>query len=317
MDLSETFHDEKGEYKKIYRMKSLEEKSFIGPPLKIPSLKYGAFLDIETTGLSYENDKIIELAIIKFRYNDHRKGIFSVLDHFSSFNDPKIPISENISKLTGITNKMVAGHEINMLDLEQFWDNIDLVIAHNASFDRPFFETAFPSLKDKHWACSLSDIDWVSEGINTRNLEFIGYKLGFYFDGHRAINDCLAGIKILSHELPTSKTLAFKALLDNAKQFTYKIYAINSKYEYKDLLRSHGYRWDDIKKTWFIEVKENQVEEEFKFLRESIYKMQSLPITVDILSAYNKFSSKKDLVLRGDEHCNKKQWLFRLSRGEE
>jgi DNA polymerase-3 subunit epsilon len=53
-----------------------------------------------------------------------------------------------------------------------------LVLAHHAAFDRGFLERRLPVFATKHWACSLSDIDWRAEGIRSSALEFIAYSLG-------------------------------------------------------------------------------------------------------------------------------------------
>ncbi len=48
------------------------------------------FLDIEATGLSYTQDKLIELGMVKFEYNRHG-SIFRLLDDFSGYQDPGYP----------------------------------------------------------------------------------------------------------------------------------------------------------------------------------------------------------------------------------
>ena len=51
----------------------------------------GVFLDTETTGTSYLNDKIIELALVPFEYSRDGK-IYNILDTYSEFHDPGISI---------------------------------------------------------------------------------------------------------------------------------------------------------------------------------------------------------------------------------
>ncbi len=74
-------------------------------------------LDLETTGLSQEKDTIIEVAAIKFhleRIGDTFQAID--IEERSMLIDPVREIEENISMITGISNKMVEGqpkwHEV-------------------------------------------------------------------------------------------------------------------------------------------------------------------------------------------------------------
>ena len=119
----------------------------------------GVFLDVETTGLSYVTDKIIELGMVKFEYTKDGR-IFRLLDEFSRYQDPNMPIPEVITRLTNITDDMVRGHHINLDEVDSYLNNVDIIIAHNAQFDRTFFEMTFPTIRPKAWDCSMYDIDW-------------------------------------------------------------------------------------------------------------------------------------------------------------
>jgi len=59
--------------------------------------------DLETTGLDKYNDKIIEVAMIKFDENT-----FEVIDSYSSFVDPERDIPEIISNITNIFDQDVV-----------------------------------------------------------------------------------------------------------------------------------------------------------------------------------------------------------------
>ena len=37
----------------------------------------------------------------------------------------------------------------------------------------------------------MFDIDWRNEQIESYKLEYIAYKYNFFYEGHRAITDCL------------------------------------------------------------------------------------------------------------------------------
>ncbi len=162
------------------------------------ALKYrGIFLDVETTGLDYTRDKIIELGIVCFEYSSDGR-IFRILEEFSAYQDPRIPIPEDITQLTHISDDMVKEHNIDVGKVEQYIKEATLIIAHNVAFDRKFVETMFPNIPRKPWACLMNDINWRGEGIESNKLEYIAYRFGFFYEGHRAAIDCLAGIHVLA-----------------------------------------------------------------------------------------------------------------------
>ena len=254
----------------------------------------GVFLDIEATGLLYTSDKLIELGMVKFEYTEDGR-IFNLLEEFSSYQDPNIPIPAYITKLTGISDDMVKGHSIDEDAVSEYLKDVNIIIAHNAQFDRAFFETSFPDITPKAWGCSMRDINWMDEDISSLKLEYIAYRYGFFFEGHRAIIDCLAGIHILAQDLINSKELVLKRLLDNAMQLEFKLIARNSPYNSKDLLKTKGYRWGmppiNTHRAWYINVSENRVESEIKYLRSNIYKNNAtLPVEIEISDAFNKHS---------------------------
>ncbi len=275
----------------------------------------GAFLDIESTGLSYNDDKIIELGIVKFEYTDDGQ-IFRLLNEFSSYQDPNKPIPKYITELTGIHDDTLRGSQINETELADYLQNVDLIIAHNAPFDRIFFEMTFPSIPPKAWGCSMYDIDWKFEGISSHKLEYIAYKYNFFFEGHRAIIDCLAGIHILAQELPNSQQAVLKQLLTNALAIRFKLYATNSLYESKDLLKARGYRWSnpntDKHKAWFIELTEDKVEEEINYLRSNVYGNSAINIPVEIFDAYGRFSNNNKQSYSTTKYQNKLEWFQSL-----
>lgn len=137
---------------------------------------------------------------------------------------------------------MVQGHSIDTNTVNQLVDSAAVIIAQNAQFDSNFLERPFPSFEKKEWACSIHDIPWSSEGVAGTKLEYIAYRLGFFFDGHRAINDCLAGVHTLAQSFPESGASILKTMLDNARQSEYRIWALGSPYDSKDLLKARKYR---------------------------------------------------------------------------
>ena len=96
-------------------------------------------LDLETTGLSYEKDTIIEVAAIKF-YLEKEGDIFTAVkqEERSMLIDPERTIDEHISMITGISNEMVQGkskwHEVRER-VASFIGDDSIIVGHNVLFD--------------------------------------------------------------------------------------------------------------------------------------------------------------------------------------
>ena len=75
--------------------------------------------------------------------------IFRILEEFNGYQDPKKSISAFITALTGISDDMVKWQKINESAVAEYLEDVDLIIAHNAKFDRSFFEITFPNITPK------------------------------------------------------------------------------------------------------------------------------------------------------------------------
>jgi len=236
--------------------------------------RMGIYLDVETTGMSADDDTIIELAMVPFEFNKSGQ-IFKILPAYDAFQDPEYPIPELITRITGITDEMVKGQSIDFDKVVALLNDAVIVIAHNAKFDRGFCENLHDAFKDISWACSIADINWNEEGLEGVKLEYLAYKYGFFYEGHRATIDCYAAIELLSNTLPTSGELVLKRLLDTARQVTIRLWAMNAPFDKKDLLKERKYRWSDgsngSKKSWYIDVPEDAYDDELVYLSENIY----------------------------------------------
>ena len=256
--------------------------------------RIGLYLDVETTGLNARTDKIIELAMVAFEFLPDGR-IFKILDQFDQFQDPDCPIPEGIVNLTGITDAMVQGQAIDENVVNQIVDSAAVVIAHNAQFDRKFVENSFPAFESKAWACSIYDVPWIEKGIEGTKLGYIAYRLGFFFNAHRAINDCLAGVHILAQLFPDSGESVLKALLDHARQNEYRIWALGSPYDSKDILKARKYRWNDgenhLPKSWYLDVSSDQRQSEIDYLHREIFG-QEVELRIDLITAFDRYSNR-------------------------
>lgn len=256
--------------------------------------KTAVLLDTETTGLDHAKDEIIELGMIKFDYLPDGR-IAGLRDTFSAFNEPTVPISAEITDLTGITDEMVAGHRIDATAVTAFVGDAAIIIAHNSGFDRKFAERYWPIFEQKAWGCSATEIDWRKNGFAGAQLGYLLHGAGFFHQAHRAVDDCHALLEVLALNLPTTGAPALALLLETARMKTVRVWAEHSPFELKDSLKRRGYRWNDgtdgRPKSWYIDVGESAIDDEIAFLKTEIYLRDVEPRT-QMLTAFTRFSAR-------------------------
>jgi DNA polymerase III subunit epsilon len=256
--------------------------------------KVGIIVDFETTGLDAMNDEIIEVAMVKFRYSNYDR-VLGVSGIFQSFNQPSMPIPADIVELTGITDEMVVGQKIDGAALEAFVTDANVVIAHNAAFDRKFAERSWPLFQQMHWACSATGIDWQRHGFGGAKLTYLLTHLGLFHDAHRAIDDCHATLEVLARELPVAATTALGVLLDRARRKTVRVWAENAPFHLKELLKRRRYRWSDGSdgrpRSWYIDVEQDKLDGELNFLRSEVYQ-RDVDIDCCEITALDRFSNR-------------------------
>jgi DNA polymerase-3 subunit epsilon len=264
-------------------------------------LRLGVVVDTETTGLDADAS-IIEIGVVLFSYSPSAKIIHAIVDSYSGLEDPGFPIPENITQVTGITTADVAGKTIDWARVASMAARARFAIAHNASFDRPLLEKRCESFVNMPWACSLNDIDWSTAGIASSKLDYIAFKLGFFFGGHRAETDCRALLHILTQTLPDADVSLFGQMARSAAQPSFRVWAVNASFDVKDALKARGYRWNDgtdrRPKAWHKDVQNvNQLQIEHDWLRQGAAYPQRdkapLAIPVESISAMIRYSDRR------------------------
>jgi DNA polymerase-3 subunit epsilon len=129
--------------------------------------------------------------------------------------------------------------------VERFLAADPLIVAHNAWFDRPFFERRFPQLDNLRWACSCRGLDWSQHGFEGAGLGPLLMQAGFFFEGHRAVDDCLALAWLLHREYG-----AFEEMVSTAAGLTYVVEAWKAPIRCKDELKGRKYQWDADRRVW-------------------------------------------------------------------
>lgn len=262
--------------------------------------KEAVLLDTEATGKDSLTAGLLELGMVKFAYDPDTCEVLGVTGVFSQMEDPGIPIEPEASLVNGITQEMVEGKAINDEEVLQFMAGTVLVIAHNASYDRPLAERRFPFFAEWAWACSYREVDWVRTWGPGASLELLANKQGFFFNAHRAFTDCFALLRVLATEPPEESGMEtpFKQLLANARKTEKTIYATNAPFERKDLLQKRGYRWDPgttpgSHKSWHTSVTTaEEFEEEMAWLCETIYNRRQCMVPVEVRTAKVRYSAR-------------------------
>jgi DNA polymerase-3 subunit epsilon len=277
-----------GDYKVLRRLKP--RSAFCPSDGKIS--KTAVILDVETTGLDTNKDEVIELGMVKFDYLPDGR-ITNLRGTFAAFNEPSGPIPQEVTVLTGITDAMVRGHQIDEAAVDTFVADAAVVIAHNAAFDRKFSERNWPVFEQKAWGCSATEVEWKRHGFHGARLDYLLNGAGFFHQAHRAVDDCHALLEVLAFELPTTGGTALASLLDQARKRTKRIWAEQTPFDLKDALKRRGYRWSDGSdgrpRSWYVDVEENRFEDEILFLRTEIY-LQDFEPRCQIITATSRFS---------------------------
>ena len=261
-------------------------------------------LDTETTGLDPSKEKIIELALLKVQIDlDTGLPVGDVIV-YDELEDPGIPIPKEIEKITGINSAMVAGKRLDEARIAALMDGVDLVIAHNAGFDRPFVECRMPYFSQLAWACSFTDISWKDQGRSSAKLESLAQALGYFYDAHRAEMDCHALLAVLAAALPvtpaplaadlvTPSGTGLAWLIGKAQHPTYRLQATNAPFDAKDKLKARGYRWNAEQKVWHTRLDSpHALHEECAWLKENAYHQRSAVVQVEKLDAHVRYSNR-------------------------
>lgn len=285
-----------GEFTVLRRLNLHKDPRFTNN--RVSGAKVALCLDTETTGLDHGSDKIIELGIVAFEFNPQTGKIIRICDRYNGFEDPGELLAPEITEITGITDEMLAGKVFDDVQVAALADKAELVIAHNAAFDRKFVESRYPVFARLPWACTVSQLNWQKERISSRALEYLLYKCGGYcINAHRALDDAEGVLGLLLGTFPCSGEAIFSSLLERAYEVTSRICAVNAPFDKKDLLKERGYRWNDGArgiKGWWVDVPEELESSELKYLADVIYPGgRTTSVHISRIDARSRFSVRE------------------------
>ncbi len=208
-------------------------------------------LDTETTGLDPCQHQCIEIGSILFHVESR-----SVLAQ-NSFLMPALTNSaEVINKISPSITQLEQPWEVGLKYFDALLDKADLVLAHNASFDKQWFGIhPLPEIS-KPWICSLEDICWPSElGLKSKPSVkdlALAYEVPVW-SAHRALTDCI----YLAEVLKRCKDL--EILLMHGLE-PRRLMKAEVSYDERQLAKNAGFRWNEpVKGAWTRRISEREI----------------------------------------------------------
>lgn len=222
-------------------------------------------LDVETTGLDTSNDRILEFAWVLWD-TDH-KSILSMESHIVR-EDIRIPITKEITDLTGITKEQINLVGIPLSDvIVKFISDlgkVTSVVSHNGhSFDYKIISEEAKrvgpklDLSGKVLIDTMSDLPVEAYGKSS-SLTYMAADHGFVNPfPHRALTDVLTMMRLVS-------MYDFNVIYGRAQSPRVVVRACVS-FDNKDLAKEQGFRWQEVgdmkfEKCWVKIIKECDLE---------------------------------------------------------
>lgn len=233
------------------------------------ALKKGVVLDCETTGLDKGADRVIEIGIRPFSFETPAGRVVAVGEGYSGLEDPGSPLSEAVRRITGLSEDDLRGREIDWTLVRTLVGGADVVVAHNASFDRPFVDRALGGTK-KIWACSLTQIDWLRQGFTGKSLEMLAAYHGFFADAHRALHDADSLLHLLTMECGDGSGTYLRELLERARRPFVRIVVRDTPKDVNRKLKTRSYRWNGGSYFWWKDLDPDDVDAEQAFLHAEV-----------------------------------------------
>ncbi len=167
------------------------------------------FIDLETTGIQSETDRIIEVAAISVKSDGTRET-------YQQMVNPGIPIPEFITQLTGISDDMVknAPRMSEILPLLLCFIEGKVLVAHNAAFDLSFLRAANGGKLPNLHVCTFELARLLFPGLSSYSLQNLvrTFEIPEARPEHRALADTLALEGLFAKLMKRLKSLSIKNL---------------------------------------------------------------------------------------------------------
>lgn len=218
-------------------------------------------IDFETTGLDENQDVVTEIGAVLWDWEN--KMPVRIMDELLAIPD-NIKLNPVLVEMNGISGELLVEFGKDPVEefrkLNEMGEKADYLMAHNAGFDKKFYEASIketggqPALSEKIWLDSSADVKY-PVSIKTRKLGFLAAEHGFLNPfAHRAVFDVLTMFRVAGD-------YDIKEIIKCASEQKYELKAkvtFNEKQKARDL----GFRWNVEDRSWIKIVGESELRDE-------------------------------------------------------
>jgi DNA polymerase-3 subunit epsilon len=207
-------------------------------------------VDTETTGLSPAKGRCIEVGAVLFHVPSR-----AVLSQLSFLLPCSSNPAERVNGIAAAVTRLEQPRDQFLACLEAMAAAADVLVAHNAAFDRQWFgREELPPLH-RPWLCSMEDIRWPAERHlrATPSVRDLALAYGVpVWAAHRALTDCIYIAQVFEREAQL-ETLLQQALLPR------KLYRARLPYDQRHLAKEAGFRWNEgVQGAWSKRLTEDE-----------------------------------------------------------
>ena len=207
-------------------------------------------IDTETTGLDPQLDHCLEVGVILFDVPSRQ-----VLAQHSFLLPVEANAAEAINRIPAAATNLPQPWRPALIYLQSLLDAADVLVAHNAAFDRQWFGRGHLPATDKPWLCSMEDMRWPAERLlrsrpSVRDLA-LAYEIPVWA-AHRALTDCIYLAEVF-RRCDELEQLVLRGLEPR------QLMRAQVSYDDRHLARDAGFRWNEpVKGAWARRLSERE-----------------------------------------------------------
>ena len=208
-------------------------------------------LDTETTGLDPQCDRCIEVGAVLF--DVPRRSVLAQVSFL-------LPCEQNpaqaVNGIDPALTRQPQPWQQSLQCFEALVEAADLLVAHNAAFDRQWFGIEPLPALTRPWLCSMEDIRWPADRQLRANPSVRDLALAYsvpVWAAHRALTDCIYLAQVFER-CPDLEQLLQQGLEPR------RLYRARLSYEERHKAREAGFRWNEpVSGAWSRRLSEREV----------------------------------------------------------